>query len=68
MKLIDDFRRIWWRLWSARLALLWGVISGLYLVWPAFQDVVPLKWFACLSMAMGGAIAVARYLKQPGIE
>ena len=68
LTLITDARRVWHRLWSVRLALFWGCVSGLYGAWPAFQDVVPLPCFAGLSVALGGLIAVARVTRQPGLD
>ena len=65
---IDDADRLWHRLWSMRLALFFGALSGLVAVWAAFQDVMPLWAFAGTSVLMNVAIAVARVTKQPGVD
>jgi hypothetical protein len=66
--LIDDWRTDALRFWSVRLALFWGALSGLFLVWPAFANVIPLWAFAGLSIVMSAALAVARLTKQPGMD
>lgn len=68
MALVPHWRRVLRRAWSVRIALLWGALSGLVCVWTAFEDALPLWAFAGLSMAMQGALAVARITHQPGIE
>jgi hypothetical protein len=65
--LIDGWRSQAPRLWSIRIALFWGALSGLYCAWPAFAEALPLPVFAGLSVAMSAAIAVARLTKQPGL-
>ncbi|MDB5597363.1 MAG: hypothetical protein JWM36_4324 [Hyphomicrobiales bacterium] len=67
-KLIPEFRGMFWRLWSIRVALFWGAVCGLYAAWPAFQDVLPAPIFAALSVVMSMAIVGARILKQPGTD
>lgn len=64
--LIDDWKVEVQRLWSIRIALFWGAVSGLIAVWSSFSSVVPLWLFASLSVAMSAAMAAARMLKQPG--
>ena len=66
--LLDNAARDWHRLWSIRAALFWGALSGLVAVWAAFQDVMPLWAFAGLSVGMNASIAIARVLKQPGLD
>lgn len=67
-RLIPDAGRVWHRLWSVRLSLALAAVQGLYLVWPAFQDHVPLWLFAGGAMLMSVAVVLARITKQPGIE
>lgn len=71
-RLIDNWRRDLGRLWSIRVALagvvFWGAVSGLWVLWPAFVDWLPLWFYAVGGIAMSIALAVARVLKQPGIE
>jgi len=65
--LIDDWRKNALKLWSIQLAMFWGGLSGLFIVWPAFASVVPLWAFAGASIVMAAALGVARLTKQPGI-
>lgn len=64
--LIDNWKDEIKRLWTVRVALFWGAVSGLFAVWSSFSSVIPLWLFASLSVVMSAAIAVARMLKQPG--
>lgn len=70
--LIDDWRAQMLRLWSMRVALagvaFWGAVTGLWVLWPAFVDWLPLWFYAAGGIAMSIAIALARVLKQPGVE
>lgn len=65
-RLIDDWRHLALRFWSVRLAVLWGSVSGVAAVWPAFLGIIPLAPFAILSVLMCVALSVARLTKQPG--
>ena len=56
------------RLWSIRIAVFWGAVSGLFVVWPAFQDALPRPYFAVLSILMSVALVIARITKQTGGE
>lgn len=68
MKMIDNWRAEIRRLWSIRLAIFWGALSGLYSAWGAFQEVLPPYLFAGVSMIMCAAIMGARLTKQPGAD
>lgn len=72
MRLIDNCRTQLTRLWSLQVAALgvvfWGALSGLWVVWPAFVDWIPLWFYAVGGIAMSIALAIARVLKQPGVE
>ena len=67
-RFIDDWRHQAPRLWSIRIALFWGAISGLLAAWPAFASAVPLPVYAGLSIILSAAVAVARLTKQPGAD
>lgn len=71
-RLIDNWRREISRLWSIRVALagvvFWGALSGLWVLWPAFVDWLPLWFYAVGGVAMSVALAIARMLKQSGAE
>jgi hypothetical protein len=67
-RLIDDWRSQILGFWTVRIALFWGAIYGLLLVWPAFAGAIPLWAFSIGGMVMSAAVAVARVTKQPGVE
>jgi hypothetical protein len=60
------------RLWSMRVLIFWTVfwsaLGGLCLVWTAFYNLIPLPVFVGLGILMPVSIALARLLKQPGVE
>lgn len=68
MRLLENWRDVLRKAWSARVALFWGAVSGLVGVWSAFQDFMPLWLFAGLSVAMSVALVVARLTAQPGAD
>lgn len=71
MRLIDDWRR-GNRLWSIRIAwggvVFWSALSGLWVLWPAFVEKLPLWFYAIGGVLMSVALAIARVLKQPGAD
>jgi hypothetical protein len=66
LTLIDDWRAQVRRLWSIRIALFWGGLSGLIAVWSAFSEVIPLWLYASVGVIANVAIVGARVTKQPG--
>lgn len=66
--MIQDWKRKFMRLWSIRIALLWGAVCGLYAAWPAFMEIIPAPLFAAISVLMSMAIVGARLTKQPGVD
>lgn len=68
MRLIDDFGRVFPRLWSVRLAILAGLLSGLEVILPMFPEVLPRGWFAVASFLVTCASIVARAIAQPSIH
>ena len=68
LRLIEDARKAFFKLWSIRIALFWGAVCGLYAAWSAFSESIPAPIFAVLSMIMCMAIAGARVTKQPGLD
>lgn len=68
MRLIDDFGRVFPRLWSVRLAILAGLLSGLEVILPLFPELLPRGWFAIASFVVTMASIVARAIAQPGIH
>jgi hypothetical protein len=68
LRLIDDWKAQALKLWSIRIALFWGGLSGLVAVWSAFSDIIPLPVYAGFSVLATMAIAGARVTKQPGAD
>lgn len=72
MQLIPNLRKKIFRLHSLRVAfgglVFWSAVSGLYLVWPAFAGAIPLWFYAVGGIVMSIALALARVLKQPGLD
>ena len=67
MKLYDNWKSILKKAWSIRLMLLAGLLSGIEVALPFFQDTIPRGIFAALSIfAVGGAF-VARLVAQKNV-
>lgn len=65
MKLIDNWRGLH-RLHSVRVAMFWGGVSGLIMIWPALADKIPITVYALGGVLISVAFTAARVLKQPG--
>jgi len=46
----------------------WSAMAGLWVIWPAFVEKIPLWAYAVGGIAMSVALGVARVLKQPGLD
>jgi len=46
----------------------WSALSGLWVLWPAFVERLPLWFYAVGGIAMSVALGIARVLKQPGLD
>jgi hypothetical protein len=72
VRLIDNWKARFSKLWSIRIAIggivFWGALSGLWVLWPAFVDWLPLWFYAIGGVLMSIALAFARVLKQPGVS
>lgn len=68
VRLIENWRTEFKRLWTIQVCAFWGALCGLVAIWPALVDAIPRNWFIVLGMAMPATIAVARLLKQPGTD
>jgi len=67
MKLYDNWKTIIKKAWSIRLMLLAGLLSGIEVALPFFQDTIPRGVFAVLSiLAVSGAF-VARLVAQKNV-
>lgn len=68
MHLINDFGRVFMKLWSVRLAIVAGVLSGIEVILPLFIDAIPRGAFAIVSFVVTVASIVARAVAQPSIH
>ena len=68
MHLINDFGRVFMKLWSVRLAIVAGVLSGIEVILPLFIDAIPRGTFAIASFMVTVASIVARAVAQPAIH
>lgn len=68
MHLINDFGRVFMKLWSVRLAIVAGVLSGIEVILPLFIDAIPRGAFAIASFVVTVASIVARAIAQPSIH
>lgn len=66
MKLLDDWRAVLKKAWSVRLIILAGVLSGIEVILPMFQDSIPRGLFASLSGMVTAMALFARVIAQPG--
>lgn len=64
MKLYDNWKTIVRKAWSVRFMAVAGVLSGVEVALPFFQDVLPRGTFAALSGVFVGAAFVARLVAQ----
>lgn len=68
MTLVPDWKRILREAWSVRLAILAGLLSGVELVLPLFQDSFPRGPFAVASFVVTVMAVVARLVAQPRLH
>lgn len=64
MKLYDNWRDIVRKAWSVRFMAVAGLLSGVEVALPFFQDALPRGTFAALSGVFVGAAFVARLVAQ----
>lgn len=64
MKLIQNWREVLKKAWSARLMILAGLLSGAEVALPWFIGVEPKGSLAALSSIVVGAAFIARFLAQ----
>lgn len=68
MHLINNFGRVFPRLWSVRLAIVAGALSGVEVILPLFVDALPRGYFAIASFVVTLASIVARAIVQPSLQ
>lgn len=64
MRLINNWRRVAKKAWSARLLYVASVLSGIEAILPLFSDAVPRGVFAVLTLAIVMGALVARFVLQ----
>ncbi len=64
MQLYDNWRQILTKAWSIRLMILAGILSGIEVALPYFEDVIPRGIFPALSGLAVAAALVARLVAQ----
>lgn len=64
MKLIDNYEAVLKHSWSVRGALLSAVLYAALIVWPGFQDALPLWAFGAGALVLSLALVPARILEQ----
>ena len=65
---VAEWRDVLKRTWSIRVTAFWGAVSGLILIWPAIDTVLPVWFYALGGVVISMVWAVARVLKQPGTD
>lgn len=68
MKLIDEWRTQFLKLWSIRVALIFGALNGAMLGLAALVTVIDPWWFLALNIVGWTVLIGARLLKQPGAD
>lgn len=67
MKLVDNWKFIISKAWSARLALLSAALGALYLAWPALQGAVSVQVYVGGFVVVGLLGALSRIIDQKDI-
>ena len=55
------------QMWSFRIAVMWAIVSGLWIALPAFEFYLPPIAYAFTCIGFSLAILVARVTHQPGL-
>lgn len=64
MKLVENWKSVLQMAWSIKLAVLSAMFGAVELTLPLFQQVVPPKTFAYMSLVTAVMAAVSRVVKQ----
>jgi hypothetical protein len=71
-RLIENWHRKVWLLWSARVALFWIIVGTFVMVAPLMSDELKSvlgSWrFGGILFVAGVSFGLARFLKQPGTQ
>lgn len=68
MNLVQDWKQILLKAWSVWGIVFHAIVNAMYLVWPAFQDRIPLPWFVAGSFIICLLLIVLRLMKQDGLN
>lgn len=66
--LIPDFKRTFTKLWSVRLGILAGALSGAEVIIPLFQTAIPRGVFAGMAFTATMAALIARGIYQESLH
>lgn len=67
MKLYDNWKEILTKAWSIRFIILAGILTGLEIILPLFNESIPQNLFAALSFVCVSAALIARLVAQRGV-
>jgi len=68
LRLIDNWKAEFRRLWSVRVAAFWGAVGAVIVILSAYLYNTFDWWVGGLLILVSASFAVARVLKQPGTE
>jgi len=72
VRLIDNWRAVLKKAWSVRVAwagiVFWGVVTGVWAIWPAFVEQLPLWAYAIGGVLMSILVVYGRVTKQPELS
>jgi hypothetical protein len=72
VRLIDNWRTVLKKARSVRVAyagiVFWGVVTGLWAIWPAFVEKLPFWFYAIGGVLMSILIVYGRVTKQPELS
>ena len=68
MRLLNNWADVLRRSWTIRVAAFWGALGALLAAWPGLAGELPAWAYALGAVLLGGSVAVARLLKQPGAD
>lgn len=72
VRFIENWRQVLKKAWSVWVAyvgiVFWGVVTGLWAIWPAFVEKLPLWFYAIGGIAMSVLVVWGRVTKQPELS
>ena len=71
-RFIENWRAVLKKAWSVRVAwagiIFWGAVTGLWAIWPAFVEKLPLWVYAVGGVLMSILVVYGRVTKQPELS